>query len=144
MKNCISIVNILHQIEQVAIEQMKLPSEYHHSGSYGPVFKHFPSASNLYFKLSLDIFVIRPVDMSHGNYRVIFKIIGIYMGPHGATDQLGSLQVRIIQMQCNVLFLHVILIYSFLFERELLLLLLLFNGSCCQTSAIFASGGKFS
>ena len=43
--------------------------------------------------------VIRPTDMSHGNYRVIFKIIGIYMGPHGATDKLGSLQVRIIQMQ---------------------------------------------
>ena len=42
--------------------------------------------------------VIRPVDMSHGNYRVIFKIIGIYMGPHGATEKLGSLQVRIIQM----------------------------------------------
>ena len=85
---------------------MKLPSKYNHSGSYGPVFKHYPSASNLYFKLSHDcVFfykdksVIGPVDMSHGNYRVIFKIIGIYMGPHGATDKLGSLQVRIIQMQ---------------------------------------------
>ena len=106
VKNCLGVVNILHEIEQVAIEQMKLPSEYNYSGSFESVFKHFPSASNLYFKLSHDcVFfdkdksVIRPVDMSHGNYRVIFKINGIYMGPHGATEKLGSLQVRIIQMQ---------------------------------------------
>ena len=43
--------------------------------------------------------IIRPADMSHGNYRVIFKIIDIYIGPHRATDNIGSLQIRIIQMQ---------------------------------------------
>ena len=37
--------------------------------------------------------------MSHGNYRVIFKIIGIYIGPHRATGNIGSLQIRIIQIQ---------------------------------------------
>ena len=29
----------------------------------------------------------------------ISKIIGIYMGPHGAAEKLASLQIRIIQMQ---------------------------------------------
>ena len=37
--------------------------------------------------------------MAYGNYRVVFKIIGLYMGNHGMTDNLASLQVRIIQVQ---------------------------------------------
>ena len=89
---------------------MKLPSEFKHSGSNVPVFKHFPSAHNLLFKLSSDcVFylnksIIKATDVAYGNYLVVFKIIGLYMGSNGMTEKLASLQVRIIQVQyepCN-------------------------------------------
>ena len=42
------IVKFLHAIEDVAVKQLKLLSEFKHSGSNKPVFKHFPSAYNLF------------------------------------------------------------------------------------------------
>ena len=68
--NCRAIVKILHAIEDVAVKQLKLPSEFKHSGSNEPVFKHFPSAYNLFFKMSSDcVFfdenksIIKAIDM---------------------------------------------------------------------------------
>ena len=52
--NCQAIVKVLHTIEDVAVKQMKLPSQFKHSGSNESVFKHFPSAHNFLFKLSSD------------------------------------------------------------------------------------------
>ena len=104
--NCQAIVKILHTIEDVAVKQLKLPAEFNHSGSNEPVFKRLPSAYNLFFKLSSDcVFfdenksITKPVDWGFGNYRVVFKIVGLYIGPHGMTEKLASLQVRIIQVQ---------------------------------------------
>ena len=106
VKNCQGIVNVLHAIEETAMKQLKLPSEYQHTGAIQPIFKRLPTSSNLFFKLSHDaVFfdknknMIQPVNAGYGNYRVILKVVGIYIGPHGNTEKLASLQVRIIQLQ---------------------------------------------
>ena len=79
-----SMVKVLHAIEDVAVKQLILPYEFKHFGSNEPVFKHFPSAYNLFFKLSSNcVFfdvnksIIKANEMTYGNYRVVFEIIGL-------------------------------------------------------------------
>ena len=98
VQKCQGITDVLHAIEELAMKQLKLPSEYKHTGTVQPIFKRFPMTSNLFFKLSHDaVFfdkernMMQPVNVGYGSYRVILKVVGIYIGPHGNTEKLASL-----------------------------------------------------
>ena len=103
---CENVVSTLRLVENVAIQQLKLPSNYNYSGPSEAIFKYHAQASSLFFKLTQDCVyfdenkeIIKENNLGYGNYRVIFKINGIYIGQHGSTPYLASLQVRIIQVQ---------------------------------------------
>lgn len=97
---------MLKGIEDVAIETVKLPAEYQHSGPIEPVFKRMPDITNRYVKINYDAAIFNKVrlpikkeELSYGDYRVMLHVKGIYIGAHGYGGKLASLQVRICQIQ---------------------------------------------
>lgn len=98
--------SILKGIEDLAIQTIKLPAEYQHSGPIEPIFKRMPAIRNLYVKVNQDAVVfnkmhmpIKREELSYGDYRVMLHVKGIYIGTHGYGGKLASLQVRICQIQ---------------------------------------------
>lgn len=97
---------IFKSIENLAIQSMKLPNEYQHTGPIEPIFKRMPDLTNRYVKLNYDAAIfnkmripIKKEELAYGDYRVMLHVKGIYIGTHGYGGKLASLQVRICQVQ---------------------------------------------
>ena len=106
VKNFTAINSLLNSIEDVAVQQLKLPQEYQHVGPNEPVFKRQAKLPSMYVKLNPDFAcfdknmqVMNYPQLSYGDYRVIIHVKGIYIGIHGNSGKLASLQVRVAQLQ---------------------------------------------
>lgn len=98
--------NIFKAIEEEAIKQLKLPSEFQTNESNEAVFKRMPSSTAIFAKLNRDAAFFNKLcnplkrdELTYGDYRVILHVKGIYIGQHGHASKLVSLQLRICQVQ---------------------------------------------
>ena len=98
--------SFLKGIEEVAIRNgLKLPVEFQTGHAVADIFKRLPEQSNLFIKLNYDAScfnqngqVVKMESLSHGDYRAVVHVKGLYIGHHPA-GKLVSLQLRIVQIQ---------------------------------------------
>lgn len=95
-------------LQDEAIKHLKFPEEFKvEDGKKKDYFKLIsPNCGTIFAKLTPETQVYDPKcqpfpkeALSFGNYRVIIHIPGIYIGPHGNTSNLASLQFKVLQIQ---------------------------------------------
>lgn len=100
--------NALTVIQAEAIKQLKFPAEFQVSGDKkADFFKSLPLTAGMIFAKCTQatrVFdsacnMIAKESCKYGKYRVILQPLGIYIGPHGSSAKLASLQVKIAQIQ---------------------------------------------
>ena len=101
--------NILRTIDEVAQEHVQCPdsapSHWSKALEEGKAYKTIPEYDSLFLKLSeyfqaFDPFMnLRDCDeLKRGKYIALIHVTGIYLGAHGTTGKLASLQMKVIQL----------------------------------------------
>lgn len=99
--------NLLTEIQNLAIRNgLKLPAEFQMIGNKEEAFKRLPARDMFFIKLNHDVAcfnkerqLMKLAALSIGDYRVMIHVKGLYIGSHGNTNKVASLQLRICQIQ---------------------------------------------
>ena len=101
--------NILKQIDSIAQEHVDCPdgapAHWKKAFEEGSAYKVIPEFDSLFLKLSdhfkaFDL-LQNSVDcdeLKRGRYKVLVHITGLYLGAHGTTGKLASLQMKVLQL----------------------------------------------
>ena len=101
--------SILKNIDSAAQEHLvcpdSAPAHWKKSLEEGRSYKKIPEFDSLFLKLSdhfqaFDLFqnVMECDDLKRGRYIALIHVTGIYLGAHGTTGKLASLQMKVLQL----------------------------------------------
>lgn len=100
---------ILRTVDSMAKENLELPdtapSHWKKALDEGIAYKELPDFDTLFLKLSehfqaFDI-LSNPIDcddLKRGRYMALVHVTGLYIGAHGSTGKLASLQMKVLQL----------------------------------------------
>ena len=100
---------LLRNIDKIAQEQVQCPdnapSHWNKVMDEGNAYKDIPDFDSLFLRLSdnfqaFDLFenVMDVENLKRGRYMALVHITGLYLGAHGTTGKLASLQMKVLQL----------------------------------------------